>query len=617
LGSAAWQARKSKLKERLQEIAKELIKVAAARSLRSARKLHIDKNLYSEFSTHFPFQETDDQLKAISETLEDLELGRPMDRLICGDVGFGKTEVALRAAFTTVMAGGQVAVIAPTTLLVRQHFKSFQERFKDYPIEVRQLSRLVTNKYASQVRNELINGSVDIVIGTHALLSKTTQFNDLALLIVDEEQHFGVSHKERLKQLKTDVHVLTLSATPIPRTLQMALAGVKDLSIIATPPVDRLAVRTFVTPNDPVTLKEAIMRERYRGGQIFYVCPRISDLQIVYSELQNLVPEVKIQLAHGQMPVSQLEDVMNAFYDGSIDLLLSTQIIESGLDIPNANTLIIHRADMFGLAQLYQLRGRIGRSKVRAYCYLTLPNKLLSANASKRLEVMQSLDSLGAGFTLASHDLDIRGAGNLLGDEQSGHVREVGVELYQKMLEDAVAQASKQNDPNSQSPEDFIPIISIGTAVLIPESYVPDLNARLSLYRRASSLNTPADINSFTAELIDRFGSLPDEVNSLLDIINLKQLCKKAGIEKLDVGPKGALIKFYRNKFEPLDRLIGFIQNNHNNISLKQDSQLVIRQDWLNDSTRLDGTKKLVQQLVEIKNSNHSSEKINSKRENK
>lgn len=602
LGSAAWQARKSRLKKRIQEIAKELIKVAAARTLRPGRKLYIDKNLYDEFSTHFPFQETDDQLKAISETLKDLEVGRPMDRLICGDVGFGKTEVALRAAFTTVIAGGQVAVIAPTTLLVRQHFKSFKERFKGYPIKISQLSRLVSNKDAYQVREELISGSVDIVIGTHALLSKATQFNDLALLIIDEEQHFGVSHKERLKQLKTDVHVLTLSATPIPRTLQMALSGVKDLSIIATPPVDRLAVRTFVMPNDPVTLKEAIMRERYRGGQIFYVCPRIKELHKVYADLKELVPEVKIQSAHGQMPVSQLEDVMNAFYDGNIDLLLSTQIIESGLDIPNANTIIIHRADMFGLAQLYQLRGRIGRSKVRAYCYLTLPNAPLSETAKKRLEVMQSLDSLGAGFTLANHDLDIRGAGNLLGDEQSGHVREVGVELYQKMLEDAVAQADSDDNQDSQLTEDFSPTISISTAVLIPESYVPDLDARLSLYRRASSLNNTEEINSFIAELEDRFGKLPDEVNSLLEIIKLKQLCKKAGIEKLDAGPKGASVKFYKNRFEPLHRLIGFIQKNSTNISIKQNHQLVVRQDWLSNSARLKGTKNLIKQLVELKN---------------
>ena len=601
LGGAAWQARKSKLKERLREIAEELIKTAAARTLRPGRKLSIDDHVYAEFSARFPFQETDDQLSAISDTLEDLHSGRPMDRLICGDVGFGKTEVALRATFSAVMAGGQVAVIAPTTLLVRQHFASFTERFRGYPVEVRQLSRLVSAKDAAATREGLAGGAVDIVVGTHALLSKNVGFHDLALLIVDEEQHFGVNHKERLKQLRTDVHVLTLSATPIPRTLQMALSGVKDMSIIATPPVDRLAVRTFVMPSDPVTLREAIMRERFRGGQIFYVCPRISDLDPVAEELRELVPGVRIAMAHGQMPVSQLEEVMNAFYDGRVDLLLSTQIVESGLDIPNANTLIIHRADMFGLAQLYQLRGRIGRSKVRAYCYLTLPPKTpLGETATKRLEVMQSLDSLGAGFTLASHDLDIRGAGNLLGDEQSGHIREVGVELYQQMLEEAVAAARSGEDAGTVGDDGWSPTISLGTAVLIPESFVPDLNARLSLYRRASSLETSSEIDSFSAELVDRFGQLPHEVESLLQIIAIKQLCKKAGIEKMEAGPKGAVLKFHNDRFEPLDRLIGFIQQEPRNITLRPDHQLVVRRDWGRADTRLKGARKLAKTLSDM-----------------
>ncbi len=601
LGGAAWQARKSKLKERLREIADKLIKTAAARTLKEGRKLSVPDQVFDEFCARFPFHETEDQLNAISETIKDLNSGRPMDRLICGDVGFGKTEVALRATFSAVIAGGQVALIAPTTLLSRQHYQSFIDRFKDYPVTIKQLSRLITTKEANGIKEGLAAGNIDIVIGTHGLLGKGIKFNDLALMIVDEEQHFGVGHKERLKQLQENVHVLTLSATPIPRTLQMALSGVKDMSIIATPPVDRLAVRTFVMPQDPVILKEAIMRERFRGGQIFYVCPRIADLNSIKKQLDELVPDVKVRIAHGQMPVADLEGVMNAFYDGEIDLLLSTQIVESGLDIPNANTLIIHRADRFGLAQLYQLRGRIGRSKVRAYCYLTIPNKKpLTENAKKRLEVMQSLDSLGAGFSLASHDLDIRGAGNLLGDEQSGHIKEVGVELYQQMLEEAVALARSGNTGEALISDAWSPTISVGAPVLIPEKYITDLNARLSIYRRASSLKTPREIDSFNAELLDRFGPLPDEVVSLLEIIAIKQLCKKAGIQKLDAGPKGALIKFYKDRFEPLEKLIGFIQREPNRIKLRHDQQLVVKREWSNTKTRVKGAKSIAKTLADM-----------------
>ena len=362
-----------------------------------------------------------------------------MDRLICGDVGFGKTEVALRAAFVTAMGGKQVAVVVPTTLLARQHMKTFTERFRGFPINVAQASRLVNSKELAETKKKLADGTVDIVVGTHALLGKTIKFKDLGLLIIDEEQHFGVSHKERLKNLRSEVHVLTLTATPIPRTLQLALTGVRELSIIASPPVDRLAVRTFVAPFDPLTVREALLREHYRGGQTFYVCPRIEDLPGAKEFLDKNVPEVRVAVAHGQMPGTVLEDVMSAFYDGKYDVLLSTTIVESGLDIPTANTLIVHRADMFGLAQLYQLRGRVGRSKTRAYSLFTLPTRRITFQAERRLKVLQSLDTLGAGFQLASHDLDIRGAGNLLGEEQSGHIKEVGFELYQQMLQEAVA----------------------------------------------------------------------------------------------------------------------------------------------------------------------------------
>ena len=598
LGGAGWQSRKAKLKERLREMADELIKIAAARTLKPARKLAPETALFEEFCARFPYNETDDQHRAIDDTVADLTSGRPMDRLICGDVGFGKTEVALRAAFATAMAGAQVAVIVPTTLLCRQHFATFQERFRGYPVRIEQLSRLVTPKSAAVTKDGIASGDVDIVIGTHALLSKSMKFRDLALLIVDEEQHFGVAHKERLKQMRSDVHVLTLTATPIPRTLQMALTGVKDLSMIASPPVDRLAVRIFVLPFDPVIIREAIMRERFRGGQIFYVCPRIRDLAEVEEQLRELLPDVRIAVAHGQMPPTALEDVMNNFYDGKTELLLSTQIVESGLDIPTANTLVIHRADMFGLAQLYQLRGRIGRSKVRAYCYLTLPpRRRVTEAASKRLEVMQSLDSLGAGFTLASHDLDIRGAGNLLGEEQSGHIREVGVELYQQMLEEAVANARGLDDV---SDTDWSPQITIGTPILIPEGYVEDLDLRLSLYRRLASLDEASAIESFAAEMIDRFGPLPDEVENLLQVITIKQFCRRAGIEKLDAGPKGAVISFHNDTFAQPGALIQFIQEEPGRISVRPDQKLVVRRDWHTEATRLRGARTLVSKLAEM-----------------
>ncbi len=399
-----------------------------------------------------------------------------MDRLICGDVGFGKTEVALRAAFVTAMEGKQVAVVVPTTLLARQHYATFTERFRGLPVHVGQASRLVGSAELNRVKKGIADGSIDIVVGTHALLGKGVEFKDLGLLIVDEEQHFGVKHKERLKEMRSSVHVLTLSATPIPRTLQLALTGVRDLSMIATPPIDRLAVRTFISPFDALTIREALIRERLRGGQSFYVVPRISDLAEVKDFLDRHVPEVKVGVAHGQMAASQLDQVMNAFYDGEYDVLLSTTIVESGLDIPRANTLVVHRADMFGLAQLYQLRGRIGRSKVRAYSLFTVPaNKTLTATAERRLKVLQSLDTLGAGFQLASHDLDIRGAGNLLGEEQSGHIKEVGFELYQQMLEEAVA--SLKAGGEEVSDERWSPQITVGMSVMIPEDYVPDLRA--------------------------------------------------------------------------------------------------------------------------------------------
>lgn len=593
LGGAAWQARKAKAKKRLRDMADELIRIAAARNAKSADIIEAPEGIFDEFCARFPYAETDDQLHAIEDVFEDLARGRPMDRLICGDVGFGKTEVALRAAFVAAMQGKQVAIVTPTTLLSRQHFQTFTERFKGWPVKVRQLSRLVGAKQAAATKKELESGQCDIVIGTHALLAKTIKFKDLGLLIVDEEQHFGVRHKERLKEIRADVHVLTLTATPIPRTLQLAMSGIRDLSLIATPPVDRLAVRTYVSPFDPVTIREALLRERYRGGQSFFVVPRISDLEETIEFLKEHVPEVSFVTAHGQMAAGRLEDIMTAFYEGKYDVLLSTTIVESGIDIPTANTLIIHRADRFGLSQLYQLRGRVGRSKVRAYAYLTTPmNMKITDGANKRLQVLQSLDNLGAGFTLASHDLDLRGGGNLLGEEQSGHIRDVGVELYQQMLEEAVA--SLREDGEGESDQDWSPAINTGAAVLIPEDYVPDLDIRLQLYRRLSKLDNKAEREAFAAELIDRFGPLPEEAESLLQVVAIKTLCKRSGITKLDAGPKGAVATFRDHAFEDPAVLIELMTKRPMDYKLRPDSTMVLRGDFPDVASRLKGVQRLL-----------------------
>ena len=601
LGGVGWQQRKARVKKRIAEIATELVRIAAQRKLRQGEAMDPPEGLFAEFCARFPYPETEDQARAIEDTLSDLASGRPMDRLVCGDVGFGKTEVALRAAFVAAMAGHQVAVVVPTTLLARQHFRNFTERFRGLPLRIAQLSRLVGAKETTQTRKALAEGGVDIVVGTTSILSKSMAFKDLGLLVVDEEQHFGVGQKERLKQLKANVHVLTLTATPIPRTLQMALSGVRDMSIIASPPVDRLAVRTFVMPYDPVVVREAIMRERFRGGQIFYVCPRIEDLDLLQTRLRELVPECSFAVAHGQMSSGALEDTISAFTEGRYDILLATNIVESGLDMPRVNTIVIHRADLFGLAQLYQLRGRVGRSKLRAYAYLTIPaDRVLNQTAQKRLEVMQTLDSLGAGFQLASHDLDIRGAGNMLGDEQSGHIKEVGYELYQQMLEEAVAQL-KAGISDEDAPDDhWSPSITIGTPVMIPEHYVQDLHLRLGLYKRLSTLDTDQEIQGFAAELIDRFGPLPEEVEQLMDIVAIKALCRRANVDKVDAGPKGLILSFRDNAFANPEGLVRFIGEQGSLAKVRPDMRIVFIRDFDTAEQRLKGTGTILRSLAGI-----------------
>ncbi len=600
LGGGAWQAKKAKLKERILKIAENLIRTAAARELKPGDVLPPPEGAYEEFCARFPYEETEDQLSSIDAVIEDLQKGRPMDRLVCGDVGFGKTEVALRSAFIAAMNGKQVALVVPTTLLSRQHYATFQERFKGLPINVAQASRMVPKKQLDQVKAGITAGDIDIVVGTHALLSDSIKFRDLGLLIIDEEQHFGVKHKERLKELRSNVHVLTLTATPIPRTLQLALTGVRELSLITTPPLDRLAVRTYITPFDPVIIRESLLREHFRGGQSFYVVPRITDLTEIGEFLRENIPEIKFRTAHGRLAPTELEDIMSGFYDRKFDVLLSTTIVESGLDIPTANTLIVHRADMFGLAQLYQLRGRVGRSKHRAYSlFTTPPNRVLTEAAERRLKVLQSLDSLGAGFTLASHDLDIRGSGNLLGEEQSGNIKEVGYELYQTMLEEAVIKM-RSGGGMEEAEGTWSPQINVGTSVLIPERFVSDLQVRLGLYRRLADLQEQSDLEAFGAELHDRFGRPPEEVQHLIEVVSIKLLCRAANVSNVDAGPKGVVLGFRKDTFPNPTALVQWIAGQGTLAKLRPDMKLVILRTWKTPEERLKGTRQIMLNLVKL-----------------
>ena len=597
LGGEGWQRRKSRMKERIREIAGELIAVAAERALRPGEVAEPDPSGYPSFVDRFPYQETDDQDRAIGDVLDDLAAGKPMDRLIVGDVGFGKTEVALRAAFVAAMAGHQVAVVCPTTLLARQHYNNFKARFEGFPIEIGRLSRLVTAAEAKKVRDGLAAGTIDVVIGTHAILAKSIDFKRLGLVVVDEEQRFGVTHKERLKALKADVHMLTLTATPIPRTLQMAMSGLRELSVIQTPPVDRLATRTYVMPWDPVVLREALLREHYRGGQSFLVTPKVADLPDIEEYLRKEVPEIRYVVAHGQMAPTEVEERMSAFYDRKFEVLVSTTIVESGLDIPSANTMIVNRADRFGLAQLYQLRGRVGRSKTRAYCYLvTPPERMVTEAAEKRLKVLSDLDSLGAGFQLASHDLDIRGAGNLLGDEQSGHIKEVGYELYQSMLEEAIMDAKAGG--LAKRPRDFSPQITVDAPILIPDEYVPDLDLRMGLYRRLNEVEDARGIEAFAAEMIDRFGPLPEATENLVRVMEIKLNARRACIAKMDIGIKGALVSFHDDRPPNVDGLLAYVARLGTIAKLRPDSKFVLTRAWPDPRARLHGALQLSKGLA-------------------
>jgi transcription-repair coupling factor (superfamily II helicase) len=545
LGGDAWERARKKAAEKVRDVAAELLAIYAQRQARGGESMPIDRQLVEEFGSTFPFEETPDQETAIEAVLADLAAPRAMDRVICGDVGFGKTEVALRAAFATATAGKQVAVLVPTTLLAQQHYRNFADRFADWPVRVDVLSRFKSAKEVNEALKRLTDGQIDVIVGTHKLLQPDIKFKNLGLVIVDEEQRFGVRQKEQLKKLRAEVDLLTMTATPIPRTLNMAMAGLRDLSLIATPPAHRSAVRTFISAWDPATIREALQRELSRGGQVYFLHNEVQSIERTVRELEELVPEARIRIAHGQMPERELEGVMADFHRQRFNVLVCTTIIETGIDIPTANTIIINRADRFGLAQLHQLRGRVGRSHHRAYAYLVVPDrKSITADAQKRLEALASLEELGAGFTLATHDLEIRGAGELLGDEQSGQIQEIGFGLYTELLDRAVRALKSGKIPDFDLSTEHETEVELHLPALIPDDYLPDVHARLTLYKRIASARGEDDLRDLQVEMIDRFGLLPDSAKHLFAVASLKLMATPLGIRKLDFGANGGRIVF-------------------------------------------------------------------------
>ena len=573
LGTSHWQFRKANAKKKINEIADELIKTAAERSLKKAPKFKTLEPYYTNFVNEFSYDETEDQINVTSEILNDLNTGMPMDRLVCGDVGYGKTEVALRGAFNVALGGYQVAIIVPTTLLCRQHYENFVNRFQNSPLKISQLSRLVSKVEANHTIEKINNGEIDVVVGTHALLSDKIKFKKLGLLIIDEEQHFGVSQKEKIKNIKSDIHILSLTATPIPRTLQMSLVGLRDLSIISTAPVNRQTIKTEVISFNANKISEAIIAEKNRGGQIYYVCPRVSELDEVEDFLKINLPDVTYRIAHGQMTPKSLENVMVDFYNDEFKILLCTTIVESGLDLSKTNTMIVHNSDKFGLSQLYQLRGRIGRANIEAYCYYTISDfNSITETANQRLNLLKKLDSRGSSFNLASHDLEVRGSGNIIGDQQSGHIREIGLELYHRLLKEKIIEL--RSDFHTLDAE-WSPQINLGLNVLIPEQFIPNLNTRLYFYRKLAYLSNIGELKEIKNEMLERFGSIPDEVFHLFKITELRVLCKDLSIEKFDLGARGLTIKFRNNKFEKSDELVALISHKKYDLKLRSDQTLV------------------------------------------
>jgi transcription-repair coupling factor (superfamily II helicase) len=573
LGGATWERTKAKARESLMAMAHELLKIYAAREAHGRAVYGRPDPLYDEFVARFPFEETPDQLRAIDEVLSDLGRDRPMDRLVCGDVGFGKTEVAMRAAFLAVLAGKQVAILVPTTLLAQQHFETFRQRFAGYPIEVGMLSRFRSAAENKATVERLADGKLDVVVGTHRLLQRDVAFRLLGLLVIDEEHRFGVKDKERIRALRATVDVLTLTATPIPRTLNMAISGIRDLSVITTPPVDRQAIRTYVARYDEGLIRDAALREFARGGQVFFVHNRVETIDRQADRLREVVPEARLVVAHGQLAERALEERMLQFMRGEANLLVTSAIIESGLDIPNANTLLVNRADTFGLAQLYQLRGRVGRSHQRAYAYLLIPGEhLITTDAQKRLQVLQELDDLGGGFRLAAHDLEIRGAGNLLGKQQSGNIAAVGLELYTYMMEQAVREARGEEPEVELDPE-----IQLGVPAFIPETYLPDVGQRLLFYKRLAAIRSTEELDGIAEELVDRFGPVPPLVVTLLRVMELRRTLKDLRVRT--AKRRGPLVRVEFDAGTPLtvERLLERIKGSGGRLRLTAGSTLEIR----------------------------------------
>lgn len=600
LGGHQWQKTKIKVRNHLRELAADLLKLYAKRSQAHRAPFPNNDDDFAKFEGSFPYDETDDQLKAVGDIVGDMTSDRPMDRLVCGDVGFGKTEVAMRAAFKAVEGRKQVAVLAPTTVLSFQHLETFQKRFKNWPVKIRALNRFVSNADAKEVVTELREGKVDIVVGTHRVLSKDIVFKDLGLLIIDEEQRFGVTHKEKIRKMKSNVDTLTLSATPIPRTLNMSLVGMRDLSIINTPPSDRLPTRTFVTRYDKETIRKAITAEIQRGGQVFFLHNRVQSIYSVADEIRQIVPEARIRVGHGQMDENELEQVMVAFYHHQVDVLICTTIIEAGIDNPRANTMFIDNAHQFGLSQLYQLRGRVGRSKERAYCYLLIPaNKKLEKDAQDRLKIIQENTALGSGIRIAHHDLELRGSGNILGEDQSGHIDSVGYEMYLELLEQALKEARGEELVDEIEPE-----INVRIPALIPDSYIPDIRIRLSYYKVLSEISAPEDLDRVEAELSDQFGALPEQVMNLMGLMLIRNDCRSLGIRDLSSGPKSISLVFTEKTPVPAPSIVTLASREPKKYSLTPDMRLNVRLDvisWPLIYDELQTLKKLVDGVGQTK----------------
>ena len=606
LGSDQWQKARRKAAEKARDVAAELLEIYARRAAQQGHAIPSPDLEYQQFSAQFPFEETPDQEDSIDAVISDLTASQPMDRLICGDVGFGKTEVAMRAAFLTVQNGRQIAVLVPTTLLAQQHYENFSDRFADWPFKVEVLSRFKSKKETDQTLKQLAEGKVDIVIGTHKLIQPSVQFHNLGMVIIDEEHRFGVRQKDQFKKLRSEVDVLTLTATPIPRTLNMSMSGLRDLSIIATPPSNRVAIKTFVREWDPALIREACLREIHRGGQVYFLHNQVESIEKMARELRELLPEATIDIAHGQMREHQLEQVMRNFYHRRFNILVCTTIIETGIDIPTANTIIMNRADRLGLAQLYQLRGRVGRSHHRAYAYLVIPPKgSITPDAVKRLEAIESLEELGAGFTLAVHDMEIRGAGELLGDGQSGHMQEVGFDLYAEMLERAVQDLKSGRTPDLEQLDEQKLEVNLGEPALLPDDYLPDVNARLVLYKRIAAAKDQEELGELQVEMIDRFGLLPPATRNLFDTTSLKLTATPLGIDKIEATTEEIqLVIGNQHQLDPL-QLIKLIQQQPDRYRLRGQDRFSMTLESESVAERRAAIETLLDQLAATKKTEH------------